>query len=182
MQKTLEKQNLNFSRSVLFYIKSRVSLRYFMNDCRFPTSNRNFSIIIFFFFLLILKCLLRARNKWWQNFFAGSFKDVLSGLKQFLATKRPLKIIKNVFYFTLNDLFVLNIFKFLFRHFGHVEKRLHYKDKGPSIKYIRRNEVKRGVGLTKSVPLLFAWCYSFIKMRTRGKGVKYLACLIIRTL
>ena len=39
--------------------------------------------------------------------------DALSCLRQFLATESPLKIMKNAFYFTLKDLFVLRIFKFL---------------------------------------------------------------------
>ena len=36
---------------------------------------------------------------------------------------------KNVFYFILKALFVLKIFKFLSRLFGHVGKRLDEKDK-----------------------------------------------------
>ena len=40
-------------------------------------------------------------------------KDALSGLRQFLATESPLKMMKNAFYFTSKALFVLNIFKFL---------------------------------------------------------------------
>ena len=40
-------------------------------------------------------------------------KGALSGLRQFLVTENPLKIMKNVFYFTLKALFVLKIFKFL---------------------------------------------------------------------
>ena len=34
LTKTIEKQKLNFSRSVLFYMKTRVFLIYFLNDCR----------------------------------------------------------------------------------------------------------------------------------------------------
>ena len=45
-------------------------------------------------------------------------KGVLSGLRQFLATENPLKMIKNTFYFTIEALFVLKIFKFLSRFFG----------------------------------------------------------------
>ena len=45
-------------------------------------------------------------------------------LRQFLATERPLKMMKIVFYFTLKVLFVLKIFKFLSWLFGHVEKQL----------------------------------------------------------
>ena len=40
-------------------------------------------------------------------------KDTLSGLRQFLVTESPLKMMKNTFYFTLKALFVLKIFKFL---------------------------------------------------------------------
>ena len=36
---------------------------------------------------------------------------------------------KNAFYFTLKALFVLKTFKFLSCLFGHVQKRLDYKDK-----------------------------------------------------
>ena len=40
-------------------------------------------------------------------------KGALSGLRQFLATESPLKMIKNALYFTSKALFVLKIFKFL---------------------------------------------------------------------
>ena len=40
-------------------------------------------------------------------------KGTLSGLRQFLATESPLKLMKNAFYFTSKALFVLKIFKFL---------------------------------------------------------------------
>ena len=51
-------------------------------------------------------------------------KGALSGLREFLANERALKVMRNVFYFTLKAHFVLKIFKFLSRIFGHVEKRL----------------------------------------------------------
>ena len=41
------------------------------------------------------------------------FKVALSGLRKFLITENPLKIMKNVFYFISKALFVLKIFKFL---------------------------------------------------------------------
>ena len=41
------------------------------------------------------------------------FKVALSGPRQLLATERPLKVMKNAFYFTSKALFVLKIFKFL---------------------------------------------------------------------
>ena len=40
-------------------------------------------------------------------------KGVLSGLRRFLATKSPLKRMKNAFYFTLKGLFVIKTFKLL---------------------------------------------------------------------
>ena len=57
------------------------------------------------------------------------FKGAPSGLRQFLATESPLKIMKNVFYFTLKAFFVPKIFKFLSWFFGHVVKLLDCKDK-----------------------------------------------------
>ena len=48
----------------------------------------------------------------------------LKGLRQCLANKSPLKMMKNVFYFTSKVLFVVKIFKFLSSLSGHVEKRL----------------------------------------------------------
>ena len=56
------------------------------------------------------------------------FNGPLSGLRQFLATESPLKMMKNAFYFTLKALFVLQIFNFLSWLFGHVAKRLDWKD------------------------------------------------------
>ena len=51
-------------------------------------------------------------------------KGALSGLRQFLSTKSPLKLMKNAFYFTSKALFVLKILKFFSLLFGHVAKRL----------------------------------------------------------
>ena len=65
------------------------------------------------------------------------FKGVLSGLRQFLATETPLKMMKNTFYFTLIILFALKILKFLSSLFGHhVERQLDLKDKFNCNKYI----------------------------------------------
>ena len=52
------------------------------------------------------------------------FKGALSGLKEFLATENPCKMMKNAFYFTLKTLFVLKIFRSQYCLFGHVQKRL----------------------------------------------------------
>ena len=56
-------------------------------------------------------------------------KGALSGLRQFLVTESPLKMMKNAFYIASKALFVLKIFKFLSRLLGRVEKRLNKKDK-----------------------------------------------------
>ena len=53
-----------------------------------------------------------------------AFKGALSGLRQFLATESPLKMIKNAFYFTSKAFSILKIFKILSWLFGHVLKRL----------------------------------------------------------
>ena len=45
--------------------------------------------------------------------FEHMIKSELSGLRKFLATESPLKMMKNYFYFTLKSLSVLKIFKFL---------------------------------------------------------------------
>ena len=58
-----------------------------------------------------------------------SFKSALSGLRQFLATENPLKMMKRAFYFNSKALFILRILKFLFWLSGHVSKRLDEKDK-----------------------------------------------------
>ena len=60
---------------------------------------------------------------------SNDFKGALSGLRQFLATERPLKMLKNAFYFTSESLFVLKIFKFLSWLFGHVSKQFDLKEK-----------------------------------------------------
>ena len=56
-------------------------------------------------------------------------EGALSSLRQFLATKSPLKMMKNAVYFTLKALFVLKIFKILSSLFGHVKKWLDWKNK-----------------------------------------------------
>ena len=57
--------------------------------------------------------------------FFNKVKVGLSPSKKFFAiclTQNPLKIMKNAFYFILKALFVLKIFKFLSRLFGHAGK------------------------------------------------------------
>ena len=48
-----------------------------------------------------------------QVYPAVNIKGALLGLRQFLATESPLKVMKNAFCFTFKALFVLKIFKFL---------------------------------------------------------------------
>ena len=67
-------------------------------------------------------------------------KDVLSGLRQFLAFESPLKRMKNAFYFTLKAPFVLKIFKFL-SYFGCVEKRVDQKDKVKVLCYLQSEKI-----------------------------------------
>ena len=47
------------------------------------------------------------------SFFLFLLKGTLSGLTQFSANQSPLKMTKNVFYFTLKAFFVVKIIKFL---------------------------------------------------------------------
>ena len=51
-------------------------------------------------------------------------KDALQGLRHFLATGSPLKMMKNAFYFTFEAFFVLKMLNFLSRLFGQVERQL----------------------------------------------------------
>ena len=46
------------------------------------------------------------------------------GLRRFLTTESFLKMMKNVFCFTVKSLFVLKIFQVMSSFFGHVKKRL----------------------------------------------------------
>ena len=59
----------------------------------------------------------------------NNLKGALSGLRSFVATESPLKMMKNSFYFTSKTLLVLKIFNFLCWFFGPVAKRLDEKDK-----------------------------------------------------
>ena len=71
-------------------------------------------------------------SKIWCGFCLSTGKHFfleVSGLRQFLETEIPLKMIKNAFYFLSKALFVLKIFKFLSWLFGHVWKRLDKKNK-----------------------------------------------------
>ena len=70
-----------------------------------------------FISLMILSLCIKsqAAPKIFQNKFCKlTLKGALYGLRQFLGTESPLKIMKNAFYFILEALFVLKIFEFLF--------------------------------------------------------------------
>ena len=54
----------------------------------------------------------KRSTKLWKNY-KPSFKGAPSSMPQFLATERPSKIIKNVFYLTLKTLSAFKICKFL---------------------------------------------------------------------
>ena len=60
-----------------------------------------------------------------------NLKDAVSGLRLFLATESPWKMIKNAFYFILEALFVLDIFNFLSWLFGPAEKTAWFKASQP---------------------------------------------------
>ena len=57
------------------------------------------------------KWLLSKAKK--KKAFLCNIKGAFSGLRPFLATGSPLKMMKNAFYFTSKALFVFKIFKFL---------------------------------------------------------------------
>ena len=63
------------------------------------------------FLLYLYLCVQRAFGHPFAD--TNMLKGPLSGLKQFLVTESPLKIMKNAFYFILKALFVLKIDMFL---------------------------------------------------------------------
>ena len=66
------------------------------------------------FFLLLAIASIKAFGCIRFDFFINdTIKGALSGLRQFLATESPLRVIENAFYFTSKALFVLKIFKVL---------------------------------------------------------------------
>ena len=56
---------------------------------------------------------LSTSSKMFEELLFEQIKGPLLGLRQFLVTENPLKMMKNNFYFTLKALFVLKIFIFL---------------------------------------------------------------------
>ena len=107
------------------------------NDRRFTSNSLNYSYfskkyhnyytftLAFGLIILTLWHLINVLINWkFVSRFFPDLKGALLGLRQFLATESPLKMMKNGFCFTLKAFFVLEIFKFLSCLFGHVEKRL----------------------------------------------------------
>ena len=73
--------------------------------------------------VLLLPFLLEGQKELHEE-----IKDTLSGLRKFLATGSPLKMMKNAFYFTSKTLFLLKIFKFLSWFLVDVAEQLDKKD------------------------------------------------------
>ena len=59
-----------------------------------------------------LNIILKFNYFYTNNYFFHQIKGTLSGLRQFLITESPLKMMKNGFCFTLKALFVIKIFTF----------------------------------------------------------------------
>ena len=58
--------------------------------------------------VLLLRFLLEGQKELHEE-----VKDAVSGLRKFLATESPLKMMRNAFYFASKALFLLKIFRFL---------------------------------------------------------------------
>ena len=58
-----------------------------------------------------LKSFYFHTSLWCLKRFYEGLKGAFLGLRQFLATESPLKMMKNAFYFTSKALFILKIFK-----------------------------------------------------------------------
>ena len=88
--------------------------------------SQRFRLFLLTFFLILIQCFncFEIKRIELKNVYQDLLKGALSGLKQFLATENPLKMMKKAFYFTSNVLFILKIFKFSSWLSGHVSKRL----------------------------------------------------------
>ena len=78
---------------------------------------------------MCLKLIVETPERQWYHSGVFIVKGAVTGLRQFLETESPLKMMKNTFYFTSKTLFVLKIFNFLSWLFSHVAKGLDKKDK-----------------------------------------------------
>ena len=90
-------ENLSHSRWIISLTTDYLNFPSYYTSYGFP------SIVTV---MLTLQCLVSTNR-------SEILKGTLSGLRQFLATEIPLKLMKNTFYFTSEALFVLNIFNFL---------------------------------------------------------------------
>ena len=77
-----------------------------------------------FSFAYMRKCQHRQFREFAHENFFILVKGALSGIRQFLTTKSPIKMMKNAFCFTLKALLFSKSFEFLCWLFGHVEKWL----------------------------------------------------------
>ena len=73
--------------------------------------------------VLLLRFLLEGQKELHEE-----IKDAVSGLRKFLATESPLKMMRNAFCFTSKALFLLKIFRFLSWFFVDVTERRDKKD------------------------------------------------------
>ena len=72
---------------------------------------RHCFVLLLLLLLLLLNVITVTKT---QNFRKNrNIKGALSGLRQFLATESPLKMMRNAFYFTSKALFVIKVFKSL---------------------------------------------------------------------
>ena len=90
-------------------ILTLIIIKFRSSEILFHREKRNIRQTLFPLLVLLNDCF---------NFNMLFLKGALSGLRWFLATETPLKMMKNPFCFTLKALFVLKIFKFLFWLFG----------------------------------------------------------------
>ena len=73
--------------------------------------------------VLLLPFLLEGQKELHEE-----IKDAVSGLRKFLATESPFKMMRNAFCFTSKPLFLLKIFRFLSWFFVDVTERRDKKD------------------------------------------------------
>ena len=82
----------------------------FLLEIKFTVLNFREHILTDLFLYAQLQRRVQSNHILTRNTF---FKCLLSGLRQFLISESPLKMMQNAFYCTLKALFILKIFKFL---------------------------------------------------------------------
>ena len=75
--KTVKKQKLNVSRSALFYMKTRVSLKYFVNDCRYSIQSRDQIFVKRYEFLCFAKNMGKNLGKNKRKNLSGKYSQKL---------------------------------------------------------------------------------------------------------